>query len=442
LTQRNNMLERAKRWFSIEARASILRTMTNDGLFTTLVPIATALGCGLLIGIERERRKKESDIGAFAGMRTFALVALLGALLHRIGTPWLEACGGLLIVLLIAIAYAHSESQDVGITTEVSLFVTYIIGITAAVDAASAAAIAVVVVALLLTRTRLHRFATETLTRIEVRDGVILLAVALIVLPLLPDQEVRALGAINLYRVGVVVVTLLSIQTVAHVALRTVGERIGIALSGFLSGFVSSTATFAAMAARARDSSSNATSFVSGALLSQLASMVQLIVLVALLSPALLGRVSLSLILGGTVILAASIWMLRRAAHLDSGSVVQAKRMFNPLATLAFVALLSLFTLVVGWANEAFGSEAANLTATLAALVDLHAASAAVLSMGADERLSADETLTALLLMLSVNATAKTVISFGGGKAFFWRVVVVLSVALSACWAPLLLHWL
>lgn len=416
--------------------------MTNDGLFTTLVPIATALGCGLLIGIERERRKKESDIGAFAGMRTFALVALLGALLHRIGTPWLEACGGLLIVLLIAIAYAHSESEDVGITTEVSLFVTYIIGITAAVDAASAAAIAVVVVALLLTRTRLHQFATETLTRVEVRDGIILLAIALIVLPLLPDQEVRALGAINPYRVGMVVVTLLSIQTVAHIALRTVGERIGGALSGFLSGFVSSTATFAAMAARARDSPSSATSFVSGALLSQIASMVQLTALVALLNPALLWRASLSMAWGGAVILVASIWMLRRAVTADPGSVVKAKRMFNPLATLAFVALLTLFTLILSWANDVFGREAANATATLAALIDLHAASAAVLSMGINEQLSVEATLTALLLMLSVNAAAKAVISFGGGKAFCLRVATVLSVTLLACWMPLLTRWL
>jgi uncharacterized membrane protein (DUF4010 family) len=415
--------------------------MTNDGLFTMLVPMATALGCGLLIGIERERRKSESDIGAFAGMRTFAIVSLLGALVHRLGMPWLEVCGGLLVVLLIAIAYARSESEDAGITTEVSLFVTYIIGITAAVDAAFAAAIAVVVVVLLLTRTRLHRFATETLTRVEVRDGIILLAAALIVLPLLPDQEVPALDAINPYRIGVVAVTLLSIQTVAHIALRTVGEKIGGALSGFLSGFVSSTATFAAMASRARDASSSATSFVSGALLSQVASMVQLAALVALLNPALLTRVSLSMVLGVTVILVASISMLWRGARTDAGSMVQAKRMFNPLATLAFVALLSLFTMIVSWVNAVLGSEAANITATLAALIDLHAASAAVLSVGADEQISAEETLTALLLMLSVNAAAKAAISFGGGKAFFWRVVAVLSAALLACWTPLLTRW-
>jgi uncharacterized membrane protein (DUF4010 family) len=413
--------------------------MTNGSLLTTLLPIATALGCGLLIGIERERRKREGDIGAFAGMRTFALVALLGALVHRMGLPWLEVVGGLLIVLLIAIAYARSEGQDVGITTEVSLFVTYIIGIVAAIEPRLAASIAIVVLVLLLTRTRLHRFATETLTRVEVRDGTILLAALLIALPLLPDRELRALGAINPYRIGVIVVSLLAIQTVAHVALRTVGESIGGALSGFLSGFVSSTATFAAMAARARDLPNSATSFASGAMLSQVASMLQLVALVALLDPALLGRVSLSIGLGSAVILGSSAWMLRSAKQTEAASTMPTKRMFNPLTTLALVGLLSFFTLVVSWSNEMFGAQAANVTATLAALLDLHAASAAVLSMEPNARTTQHETLAALLLMLTVNAATKAVISLGGGKAFFWRVAAALCGALLACWLPQLL---
>jgi uncharacterized membrane protein (DUF4010 family) len=410
--------------------------MTNESFQTMLLPIAAALGCGLLIGIERERRKKESGIGAFAGMRTFALVALLGALLHVLGKPWLEVVGGLLVVLLIAIAYARSESQDVGITTEISLFVTYIIGIAAAIDAAFAAAIAVVVVILLLTRTRLHRFATETLTRVEVRDGTLLLAATLIALPLLPDRDFRFFGMVNPYRIGVIVVTLLAIQTIAHITLRAHGERIGGALSGFLSGFVSSTATFAAMAARARDLPNSVTYCASGAMLSQVASMLQLAALVALIDPALLGRISISIGLGAAVIVGAAAWMLRRATPTTAGSGVQAKRMFNPLATLALAGLLSLFTLAVNWMNEAFGARAANVTAALAALVDLHAASAAVLSMGATAGAREDETLTALLLVLTANAATKVAISFTGGKAYVLRIAAALAGALLACWLP------
>jgi uncharacterized membrane protein (DUF4010 family) len=238
-----------------------------------------------------------------------------------------------------------------------------------------------------------------------------------------------------------VVVTLLSIQTVAHIVLRTVGERIGGALSGFLSGFVSSTATFAAMAVRARDSLASVTSSVSGALMSQVASMVQLAAMVALLKPVMLGRVLLSVGLGAAVILAASAWMLRHAERSDEAGLVRTTRMFNPLATLALVALLSIFTLLVGWTNEVLGAHAANVTASLAAIVDLHAAAAAVLSMSTNAQVTEHDTMTALLLMLTINAAGKAIISFSGRKPFFWRVLVVLSAALLACWLPQLARW-
>jgi uncharacterized membrane protein (DUF4010 family) len=441
LTQSNDASKQSIPQFSAVAFAYILRAMTNVELTAAFIPIATALGCGLLIGIERERRKQESDVASFAGVRTFALVALLGALTHRVDMPRLQASAGALIVLLIAIAYARSESKDVGITTEIALFVTYVVGIVASINPTFAASIAMVVLVLLLTRTRLHRFATETLTHIEVRDGTILLAIALIVLPLLSDREILAFGAINPHSVGVVVVMLLSIQTIAHVALRAFGETVGGALSGFLSGFVSSTATFAAMAARARDSTGSTNSLAGSTLLSQLASMIQLVALVALLNSALLGRVVLSLGLGAAVIMTASAWLLYQAKRNDVPSEVRGRRMFDPFATVAFVALLTTFTLLVSRVKEMLGTQAANIAAALAALVDLHAAAGAALSLSVNSQATAQETMTALLLMLTVNAASKAVISIGGGTAFFLRVATVLIGALLACWLPQFLAW-
>ncbi len=420
----------------MEAFPPILWSMNSLDFPATLVPIATALGCGLLIGIERERRKAQSEAAAFAGMRTFALVAMLGALAHSMGLLWLEVCGGLLIVALIGIAYARSESTDVGITTEIALFTTYAIGIAAAIDPAFAALIAVVVMVILLTRTRLHRFATETLTPHEVRDGTLLLATALIVLPLAPDREIAGLAGINPHRIGVVAVTLMVIQTAAHIALRTAGERIGGALSGFLSGFVSSTATFAAMAARARESPGSVATLAGGTLLSHVASRIQLAAVVALLNPALLARLALSLGLGAAALLATSAWMLHRSPVANPAREVQAKQMFNPVATFAFVALLSLFTLLVNWAHGALGAQATFVTATIAALIDLHAAAAAALSPGATLGASLDELRAVLLLMLTVNVASKAVISVGGGRAFCTPTIAALSAALLLCWLP------
>ena len=42
--------------------------------------ILVALGAGLLIGVERERRMKADKVAAAAGVRTFAITALFGVL--------------------------------------------------------------------------------------------------------------------------------------------------------------------------------------------------------------------------------------------------------------------------------------------------------------------------------------------------------------------------
>jgi uncharacterized membrane protein (DUF4010 family) len=414
--------------------------MPYNELLATLIPIATALGCGLLIGIERERRKRDSDVGAFAGLRTFAITALLGALVQRLEMPWLVVCGGLLIVALVTIAYARSATRDVGTTTEIALFVTYVIGVTAAINPSLAATVTVVVAILLLTRTPLHRFATETLTQVEMRDGMLLLSVALIVLPLLPDQEFKSFAAINPHRIGLVVVMLLSIQTAAHVSLRIFGQKLGVALSGFLSGFVSSTATFAAMAMRAKEFPESTTASACSALLSQVASMLQLIALVAVLNPSILIQASLSIGLGAVVLTLTSFVMLR-GIGTGTESEVQRRRMFNPIATLAFVALLTLFTVIIGWIDSQLGPSAAKLTAMFASLVDLHAASAAVLSAASNRTIPASELIVTLLLVLTVNIASKAAISFSGGRSFFVRIDAALLIAILATWVPLFTLW-
>ena len=88
------------------------------------VGLAVALGCGLLIGVERERRKGTDPHRATAGLRTFTIAALAGALAQGLGQPWLVLLGGLLVLALVVIGYWREQSSDPGITTELALFVT------------------------------------------------------------------------------------------------------------------------------------------------------------------------------------------------------------------------------------------------------------------------------------------------------------------------------
>jgi uncharacterized membrane protein YhiD involved in acid resistance len=96
-----------------------------------LTGLALALGLGLLIGVERERRKGEGAQRRFAGLRTFALVALCGATAQSLQQPLLTLAAALLVVLLIAMAYWRDRSDDPGVTTEVALFLTFLLGVLA-----------------------------------------------------------------------------------------------------------------------------------------------------------------------------------------------------------------------------------------------------------------------------------------------------------------------
>jgi hypothetical protein len=160
----------------------------------TLTGLGVALGCGLLIGIERERRKGSGPTPALAGVRTFTLASLAGAMAQALGQPLLVGVGALLILLLATIAYLHERrapdrNVDPGVTTELALFVTFLLGVAAIEHPALAAGAAAVVAALLSARARLHRFSTDVLSTEELRDALLLAGAALVVLPLVPSRR-------------------------------------------------------------------------------------------------------------------------------------------------------------------------------------------------------------------------------------------------------------
>ena len=145
-----------------------------------LAALATALGIGLLIGAVRERQ--HGDVLAKAGVRTHALLALAGAVAAMLGTP------ALLVVLaavaaLVLSGYHVSRQQDPGLTGEVAMLVTVLLGALAMQAHALAAALGVVVAVLLWAKAPLHRISHELVSEAEVQDALLLAAAALVVLP-------------------------------------------------------------------------------------------------------------------------------------------------------------------------------------------------------------------------------------------------------------------
>ena len=402
-----------------------------EGFSTAAAVLASATGCGLLMGIERERRKGSGPDRSLAGVRSFTLASIGGAAAALTAIPALVVVGALLVAALTVVGYARDRSGDPGTTTEIALLLAYLIGVTCARDQLLAAALAVVVTGLLALRTTLHQFSSQWLQPGEVRSGLILAALALLVYPLTPNTPLWQ-GVLNPQVVVRLVIVLLVIQSLAHVAKRLMQARHAVALSALASGFVSSTATIGSLGMEVRAGRATLRAHAGAAVLSCVATMAQIVVVAATVQPLWLAQLWLPALAGGCVAGAAGWWGVRGVRHLpgqgDGGASVPElppdTPMFKLRDALIIAALLTGIQagvqLLTAWQGDA-GMLAGAL---LAALADVHAATAAVLVRGGPASAAAPAIAQALMAALLVHAGSKCVVALVSGG---WRYAVAVA---------------
>jgi uncharacterized membrane protein (DUF4010 family) len=206
-----------------------------------------ALGIGLLIGAERERCKGIGPTRSAMGIRTFSTTSLLGAVSLTLGDSTLLAVMALAVAGLTAMAFRLSHEQDPGLTTEVALLLTLLLGGLAMREPALASGLTI----LLTARSLLHHFVSTILSETELNDALILAAAALVLLPLAPDQYLGPFNSLNPRTIWKIVILIMAISATGYISLRVMGPRIGLPITGLTSGFVSSAATISSMGARA-----------------------------------------------------------------------------------------------------------------------------------------------------------------------------------------------
>jgi uncharacterized membrane protein (DUF4010 family) len=312
-----------------------------------VVRLLAALGIGLLLGVERERRKGRGPGRGPAGIRTFALVALLGGLSYRVGGTTVTAVA-LGVVGLVAVAgYLSSAGDDPGLTTGVALLVDFLLGALAQRRTGLAAGFAVGTAILLASRERLHALVRDTLSERESHDALLFAACALIVLPLIPDHGVGPNHSLNPATVWRLVVIVMAMQGAGYVALRAIGPRYGLLLAGFLGGFVSSTATVALMGRRAREEPRMRWTATAAGVASTVATIVLLAAVVGAVSVPVLRAVALPLILAGTAAAGYAVVLGLRAVRQPEPELVERGRAFDLKLAPLLAATVALVLLIV-----------------------------------------------------------------------------------------------
>ena len=296
----------------------------------------------------------------------------------------------------------------------------------------------VLVTVLLAGRHTLHRFSVDTLSETELRDGLIFAAAALILLPLLPNQPVSWIGALNPRRLWELVVIFMALQAVGYIAVRAAGPRLGLVLSGLASGFVTSTGTIAALGARARKAPGLRSLCVTGALASTVATIVLLGIVVIAVCPAALSVMAPSLGAALGAVLAATAFNLWRQRG-TMPAVPSQGRAFNLPYAMGFAITLTAVTAIVSVANRYYGKDMAGAAAALAGAFDVHAAAASTLSLAASSKIAVSAVRLPILAALSANTVSKLIAAFaGGGRLYGTQVGVGLILVLLAAWIPLL----
>ncbi|HEV8361752.1 MAG TPA: MgtC/SapB family protein [Candidatus Thermoplasmatota archaeon] len=233
--------------------------------FDLLVNILVALGVGGVVGIEREHRGDATRV--IAGVRTFPLIAAAGVLAVRVGqelqSPWPVAVGALVAGAFAMGLFAARHSMGVtGLTTPVAMFVTFLAGALIGFNLRlEGMMVGVATAALLVSKKRLHGIAHH-ITDEEVMSAVQFITIAFILFPLTASLTAALPGTYGLvgpglvvdpYWILLIVVFVSALSFVSFLAMRSVGPRRGIEVSGLLGGLVNSEATAATLATQAKE---------------------------------------------------------------------------------------------------------------------------------------------------------------------------------------------
>jgi uncharacterized membrane protein (DUF4010 family) len=398
---------------------------------TIFIQLAVALGLGLLVGLQRERVAP-----AIAGIRTFALITLFGAVsaqLAKVYGGWLIGVGFLVTAVLVTagnLVRFQSREAESGQTTEFTALIMY--GVGAWVVTGSMAvpiALSGVVAVLLHLREPLHEFVGKIGEK-DLRAIMQFVLIALVILPVLPDRDMGPYGVLNPYQIWWMVVLIVGLSLTGYVAYKLFGAGAGTVLAGVLGGFISSTATTASYSRRSREAP-------------ELSRMAALVVLIA--STVVYARVlvEIAAVAGGRFLalappLAAMLGvaaLVSTAAWLAGGDHDSAPpEPDNPAElkpALIFGALYAVVLLAVAFARHWFGTAGLYTVAAISGLTDMDAITLSTSRLVQAARLDPDDGWRAILLASLTNLGFKAgIVAVLGSRALLGRIALLFGAAL------------
>lgn len=406
-----------------------------------LQSFGAALGLGLLVGLQREWVQNR-----IAGIRTFALVSVFGALSGLLGMiygGWVVAAAFLTFACLVVLGHLAEMKQrepDSGLTTEMAMLVMFATGIlTVSGQRLIAVIIAGSVLVLLQSKKSLHGM-VRRIGEDDLREIARLVLAGLVILPALPNREMGYLGVLNPFAIWLMVVLIVGLSLSAYLAQKFLGSSKGAALAGFFGGLISSTATTASLARRSHDAGACGLCLAAIAIIASAVVFLRVLVEVMIAAPQQWTRMlpPLLAMMFAFGLIAALTHRLseKRGRHtLDQAPPSELKN------AVMFGLLYAVVLVIVAAARQHFGHSGLYAAAAISGLTDMDAITLSTSRLVNTGHLEADIAWRMILIGGLANVLFKMGLAAALGARAFIRPVLAGMGAALASGALILLFW-
>lgn len=377
-----------------------------------LIRLLVATGIGFLIGLEREYSSKRANEKAFAGIRTFVFVVLLGfigAMMHLVLAAWFFPVLLFVVGALIGISYWITSSRgDIGGTTEFSAILAFLLGaLTLHGYILISLSTTVLVLVILSSKIRLHS-AIGKIAPDELYDFIRFVVIALLIFPFLPDENYGPYGVINPREVGWVILITSGLGFIGYVLMRLFGQGRGILITGLIGGLVSSTAITWVFSRKSRESPAYSHHCATAILAASTIMIVRVAVWIIVFNRALMeGMIIPFAILFATALITTGYFYRKADDHKTESDIPPGKPL-NLHGAIVFGIIYMLILVLVSYANDVGGSRGILFSSFVSGMTDIDAITISVARLG---RSSLDPGIAQVAILLA--ALSNTVVKMG-----------------------------
>ncbi len=338
-----------------------------------MLGVLISLGIGLILGLEREYDRMRDDVG-FAGIRTFPIVTVLGFVMGTLSetfSPLFLIVGLSSFILFLAIGQimkVHKETA-MGITTNLALITTFVLGIMVSQELyRDSVATAVIVVTLLSLKTTFQSI-IQNITHQELFAFIKFVIIALLILPFLPNKNYGANDLLNPFEIGLIVVIVSFLNFIGYFLVKFVGSRKGILLTAILGGLISSTAVAWNYAARSKETPELSREYSAGIIIASAIMFPRLALLAAIFNTAIVAQMAIPLVILTLICLIPAVFFIQKSSE-QADTEIDLGNPLNMLNALGFAVIFVVILYAVYYGNEYFGESGLYYSALIAGLAD------------------------------------------------------------------------